>query len=72
MKLHVKMGQGSFFLPTYLFIPIATSLLRLPTCQLTHPPFHQFTFYSPVHLSIHSCIHPSTQPIICSYDKYAI
>ena len=63
MKLHVKMRQGLFYLPTYPFIPIATSLLRLPTCQLTHPPFRQFTFYSPVYLTIHSPIHPSIHPL---------
>ena len=58
------MGEGSFYLPTYPFIPIATRLLRLPTCQPTHPLFHQFTFYSPVCLSIHPPIHPSTHPPI--------
>lgn len=62
-EITCKMGEGSFYLPTYPFIPIATRLLCLPTCQPTHPLFHQFTFYSPVCLSVHSLsIHPSIHP----------
>ena len=60
MKLHIKMGKGLFYLPTYPFIPIATCLLLsnyLPTYTSTHPPVHLLLTCLPVHPLPYPFIH---------------